>query len=397
MIEWQALPKWKVAPYFQPILSLQTNGIIGYEALGRDISDGEPRSLGPFFQNPEIPQNTQFAVDLKLREMAMTYLSKTGYDGLLFLNLKPAWIFRTYRETGELPTLRLLEQIGLPGSRLVIEITEEEFAGKLHELKSIIQLYRDKGCRIAVDDVGSGFSGLDRIAVIQPDIIKMDLKILKKSAVSDGYKALLRSFSIIAEQMGSSLLVEGVETQKDLQNAYMAGARYVQGFLFSEARPELQPADRYQAFLERETERFGRETYAKYDHLLDVEDRLEELAKNAVVRRNDPEDTDRFIGELLPYISENAIRIYICREDGKQVSSNFIRPEGEPWRKDDRFRGSNWIWRPYFVPNIVSMKKQKSGMISQSYADLDTSDLIQTFSCPLGEELYLFVDYLINR
>jgi EAL domain-containing protein (putative c-di-GMP-specific phosphodiesterase class I) len=96
--------------------------------------------------------------------------------GLLFLNLKPSWIYRLWKEQGYLYTLSLLDRHGVEPENIVIEITEEEFGGNLYELAEIVEQYRLRGCKIAIDDVGSGFSNFDRIAVIRPKILKLDLE-----------------------------------------------------------------------------------------------------------------------------------------------------------------------------------------------------------------------------
>jgi EAL domain-containing protein (putative c-di-GMP-specific phosphodiesterase class I) len=390
-----SLPTGQVRPFFQPILSLQTMCIVGYEALGRELVHDEVRSLGPFFHNDSIPEGLQIALDRKLRGMAFEKAAAEGYGGLMFLNLKPGWIYRMFRETGTLPTLQLIKRYGLPPNQLVVEITEESFSGKLKELQEIIDIYRSHGCLIAVDDVGSGFSSLDRIAMFRPDIIKMDLKILKKSATHDGYRALLRSFSIIAEQMGGSFLVEGVENVLDLNNAMAAGARYVQGFLFSEAKAEFQAADHYAALIGTEMNRYGRESYIAYQKLMDVERRLMDLAERTAGMA-DGRDPDTLVSELLNEVPDSALRVYLCRGDGIQVSGNFDRGDDGLWRRNDSYRGSSWLWRPYFIPTIVHMQKQRSGILSQAYADLDTTKPIQSYSCPVGEDIYLFVDLLIR-
>lgn len=389
------LPAGQIRPFFQPILSLQSMSVVGHESLGREIVSGEVQSLGPFFHNPDIPEAIQIATDRKLRQMAIEKAVREEYGGLLFINLKPCWIYRAYRDTGMLPTLEMLKRHGLPADRVVVEITEESFSGKLKELLEIVDIYRKHGCLIAVDDVGSGFSSLDRIAMFRPDIIKMDLKILRKSVTHDGYRALLRSFSIIAEQMGGSLLVEGVENVGDLKNAMAAGARYVQGYLFSEARQEFQQEQEYAGLLNDQMARYGRESYASYLKLMDAEHRLKELAERtaAIAAEREP---DHLAGELIHEVPDNALRVYLCRGDGIQVSCNFDRNEDGTWTRNEEYRGSNWLWRPYFIPTIIHMQKQRSGILSQAYADLTTTKPIQSYSCPVGPDLYLFVDLLIR-
>jgi EAL domain-containing protein (putative c-di-GMP-specific phosphodiesterase class I) len=383
-------PKHEVRPYFQPIISLQNQEIVGYETLGRRIRQGIVESLGPFFKDASISEDMHLLIDRHLREHAIERLAAAGDKSLLFINLKPSWIYRTYNRSGALPTIELLRKYRMNPARIVIEITEEEFTGKLQELTQIIELYRQFGCTIAIDDVGSGFSNFDRIASLQPKILKIDLNILKKSATHAGYKALMRSFSILAAQMGASLLVEGVETKQELRSALQVGARYVQGYLFSEAEAELQKRDAFKDMLQAEMNLFSHDEFQRYSQLFTIQHSLDPLA-NASIIIYDAEDADDVIERAISTISDNCMRMYICREDGCQISSNYTRKD-DAWSKDEHFRGVNWIWRPYFISNILMMNLQKQGILSQVYTDLDTSCQIQTYSCAIGDGYYLFLD-----
>ncbi len=386
--------KREVAPYFQPIVSIHNQRIYGYETLGRRIRVGGVESLGAFFKDPDVADELHLQIDRDLREKAIKKLAAAKNDASLFINLKPSWIYSTYKQSGILTTLQILKKYNIDPSRLVIEITEEEFTGQLQELIEIVELYRQEGCTIAIDDVGSGFSNFDRIASLQPKILKIDLNIIKKSATHAGYKALMQSFSILSAQMGSSLLVEGIETKQDLQNALHAGARYVQGFLFSKAIPEFQEASVYRKMLKEEMEQFSQEEFDRYRRLFAVQESLNHLVDSPVTIRSS-EDADHVIERTLTTITDTCIRIYICRGDGYQVSSNYQCREDGVWSKDETFRGANWIWRPYFIPNILMMNNQRQGILSQIYTDLDRARLIQTFSCPLSNGYYLFLDLTI--
>lgn len=387
-------PAAETFPYFQPILSLQTQQIIGYEALGRRVSRGVVRSLGPFFQDRSFTDSEHLQVDRIVRSRAIGRMANTDSEAKLFINIKPSWIYRMYREKGELPTLQMIKRHGLEPSRIVIEITEEDFTGRLEELSEMISLYRQAGCLIAIDDIGSGYSNYDRIASVKPHILKIDLKLLKKSAEDRGYNAVLNSFSILAAQMGASLLVEGVETKEDLNHALQVGARYVQGFLFSPAEFELQQEDAYSGLLRESIALYTRRELARHHRLYAAAAMLSGLVPAKVEIRSSA-DADALISKLLPYVNANVIRMYICREEGFQVSSNFTRAEDGSWRRDVRYQESNWIWRPYFIPTVLQMKHQRQGCLSQPYTDLDSSLTMQTYSCPLGEACYLFFDLTI--
>ncbi|NOU92042.1 EAL domain-containing protein [Paenibacillus sp. LMG 31456] len=392
MLQMNQVPLEKeLHPFFQPILSLQNQKIIAYEALGRRVHEGQVHSLGPFFHDPTVSDEHHLQVDRLLREKAISTIAQSDGDAMLFLNLKPSWIYRKYKETGILPTLQFVEKHGLEPSRVVIEITEEEFHGRLEELSKIVEVYRQQGCLIAIDDIGSGYSNYDRIASIKPNILKIDLKLLKKSKNHEGYNALLNSFSILSSQMGSSLLIEGVETKQDLYHSLKAGARYVQGFLFSEARADFQSERNYEPLLKEEIRIYTESEITRYRALFSVQESLNELISSEM-HISSAQDADMMIGSLLGTVADNVTRIYICREDGCQVSSNFIRDMDEGWKKDAQFQGSNWIWRPYFIPNMMRMNNQRQGMLSQVYTDLDTAQPMQTYSCPVGDTHYIFLD-----
>jgi EAL domain-containing protein (putative c-di-GMP-specific phosphodiesterase class I) len=383
-----------VSPFFQPIVSLQTQRIIAYESLGREVINGRVKSLGSFFSDSSFNDDIHVTVDRHLRELAFVKLITSQADCQLFINLKPSWIYHMYQRTGELPTLQLIDKYNIPASRIVIEIVEEDFSGNLQDLREILEIYRRKGCVLAIDDVGSGFSSLDRIAIIQPKILKIDLKILKRSARHEGYRALLRSFSIIAAQMGASLLVEGVETKEDLHNAMLSGARYAQGFLFSPAAPEFLPEDHFADMLRAEIGLFHSQELKKHSRLFEIEQALNHLFSSDVIIQTG-EEADDLLVRFASSAPDFAMRFYICTESGNQISSNYFRDSDGGWIKDVKFRGSNWVWRPYFIPNILTMKHHHIGILSQPYSDLETSSLIQTYSCHIGNEYYLFMDLVI--
>ncbi|WP_281883729.1 EAL domain-containing protein [Paenibacillus sp. YYML68] len=393
----------EICPYFQPILSLQTQRIVGFEALGRQVRHGEVKSLGSFFHDSTVGDEQHLRVDRVIRDKAIARMADVEGEGeladsigtpWLFLNVKPSWIYRRLSRVRDLPTLRMAARHGLDPSRLVIEITEEQFIGNLEELTEMIGFYRLAGCRIAIDDIGSGYSHYDRIAALKPHILKIDLNLLRKGRQDSGYDALLKSYSILAAQMGSSLLVEGVETVEDLTYAIKVGAKYVQGYLFSPAKADLQPAHSYEALL--------RMCIARHtQHELNVQRRLlREVDKLAAVIPRDTvvlttQEADALLTRLAPLVGESVTRMYVCREEGFQISSNATRSGEDCWQLDPQYVGRNWIWRPYFIPTVVQMKHQRQGVLSQEYIDLETSRTMRTYSHPISETCFLFVDLCV--
>ncbi|MFC5467479.1 EAL domain-containing protein [Cohnella suwonensis] len=382
--------------YYQPIIALETRSVVGYESLGRLAEGGSVRSLGPFFTDDSIPVREHVRVDRLLREQAFAKLGATPNPPMLFVNLKPSWIYEQFKQAGELHTLQLLDKYGIPPNRICIEITEEEFKGSMYELGEIINLYREAGCQIAIDDIGTGFSNFDRIALIQPNLLKVDVHLMKKSASHNGYLGALRSFSSLAEQIGASLLIEGVESEQDLKRAVQIGARYVQGYLFSPAVPEFYPRDAFTSLIESELSDNRKRIRESISHWDDVGRELIET-----VRRSDfgdlsslaePDRADRVIEQLLPSLDNSCLRVYICDNDGVQLSSNYSRTEKQGWRVEKQYRNADWSWRPYFVPHLSHERSRVEAKLSLRYSDLDTHAWIRTVSIPLGPSVILLMD-----
>lgn len=389
-------------PYYQPILALDNRRIIGYEVLGRYRTAEGAVSLGPFFTDANADVHEQVRIDRIIRERAIARLVQMAESQrpMLFLNVKPAWIERTYQHEGKLHTLRMLERYGVDPNRIVIEITEDSYTGSMQRLGEIVNVYRSAGCRIAIDDTGAGFSSADRIAELQPDILKVEFHLMKRSASHSGYLAVLRSYSALAEQIGASLLIEGVETEEDLQRAIQLGARYVQGFLFAPAEPDFQRQDRYTDILDRGLRQHRRNVRRSEDGWREAGRRLAEHLK---ALRNSPDITggpagsagqyDRLIDGLLEGLPDSCIRVYLCSEDGEQLSSNFQREDGS-WVRQPEYRGSNWSWRPYFVADMLQPAAAAGANISRRYADLGTRHWIRTISAALTKDLVLFFDII---
>lgn len=380
-----------LAAFYQPIIAMDTRRIMGYEVLGRAVKGDSVRSLGPFFCDDQVSQEDHIVVDRLLREQAFSKLAQMEEPPMLFINLKPSWIYR-YAELGELYTLSLLDKYGIDPRRIVIEITEESFNGSMEGLRAVVDIYRERGCLIAIDDVGSGFSSTDRIAHIQPNLLKIDIHMIKKSATHDGYFGVLRSFSDLAEQIGASLLVEGVETREDLARSIQAGARYVQGFMFARAEPDFRDPTCFAAVIEAELDQHLQHFVSSERYWQRQAEQLAEQLVEMVQTAGYPEHTDEWIEQLLTEFHANCIRVYLCNEDGIQLSSNYCREKAEDWRQEEQFRGANWSWRPYFVPNLVMLNEKRRAIVSRAYTDLDSHAWIRTVSVLVAPGLILFMD-----
>lgn len=104
------------------------------------------------------------------------------------------------------------------------------------------------------------------------------------------------------------------------------------------------------------------------------------------------EDIDGWTLKTAESLEEMSFRVYVCDREGYQLSGNASRQNGEAWEYRTEERNRNWSWRPYFLENIVRMNFEQRGILSDMYTDFHSDEMIRTYSHPITEDLYVFVD-----
>ena len=131
----------------------------------------------------------------------------------------------------------------------------------------IVQIFRDYGLKIAIDDLGTGFSNLERIGYLHPDIMKVDIQIMRESLNKNSFKQVLGAISEMSQKLGSQLLFEGIETEEEVNLALSMGANLLQGYYFSTANPHFLNrntfSDKMTTVLENFTKQRSKELYEK--------------------------------------------------------------------------------------------------------------------------------------
>ncbi|MGH8888824.1 MAG: EAL domain-containing response regulator [Acidothermaceae bacterium] len=213
---------------FQPIVDLATREVVGLEALSRFA--GEPlRSPELWF---EEATSVGLGPDLEMKAVrrAVSQLSRIPEGEFLAVNVSP-----------ELVLSHKLDELADDSicSRLVLELTEHiavDDYGPVHDRMAPL---RERGARVAVDDTGAGFSSLRHILLLQPEIIKLDRSLTHGVDKDPARRALAASLVSFTNDIGASLIAEGVETAGELETLERLGAPWVQGFHI--AMPEPLP------------------------------------------------------------------------------------------------------------------------------------------------------------
>jgi EAL domain-containing protein (putative c-di-GMP-specific phosphodiesterase class I) len=167
-------------------------------------------------------------LDLAARDSAIDTMARAGHQESLFLNLTPSAIDDPLATLEH--TVAQIDRLQLPHERVVFEVVESEHAPDIVHLRGLLATYRDAGFRVALDDVGAGYSSLNRLHQLRPDFIKLDMDLMR-GVDRDPYKALIARKTIeIATELGIATIAEGVETEGELAWAQSHGAAFIQGY-----------------------------------------------------------------------------------------------------------------------------------------------------------------------
>ncbi|MEK5269677.1 EAL-associated domain-containing protein [Aeribacillus sp. FSL K6-8394] len=381
----------KIVPYYQAIFSADEQKVIGYEILGRIHMEGEYKSLGFFFHDDSIPEEYRMEVDDTVVKKALEEMKELDDDLFIFINRDPNLLMIDHGES----FLNLLleeKEKGLDLNRIVLEITEHNYLGDIEQLHHLLTYYRTYGIKIAIDNIGKESSNLDRIGLLSPDILKIDLQPLKLASPSQSYFDVLFSISLLARKIGATLLYEDIEANFQLQYAWKNGGRYYQGYYLH--YPEREFIDRcvLKERLQQEFNHFIQFEKKKLETLYSYSDQFHQRVSQLVNKyKKAVSQFDELITHLAEELGDMSFRIYICDENGFQKSGNIFRKE-DRWIFQKEYYMKNWSWRPYFLENIIRMRVNKKGFLSDLYSDIETGETIRTFSYPLDDDHYLFID-----
>ena len=375
-------------PFFQPIFSADEHIVIGYEVLGRYVYEETIHSLGPFFLDDSIPEEYRIDVDNIILGVALERLrDRTDKDSLIFINRDPNLLMIDHGEK----LLNILK--GKLGEdqlhRIVLELSANKFSGETKSLCHLLNYYRTYGIKIAVDHLGRD-TQLDSVTALSPNILKVNLDTLSYKAW-DTHKDMVDSLGLLARKIGAVLLFEGIESVYQLQYAWNNGGRYYQGFYLAEPRPEFMRRDELKERFKQECHSFIVSEKKTLERKFRKKEALKESIEEIVQKLKPASNDIPMLKVLGKNLGQFAFRLYICDEDGFQTSPNIVREDGD-WRAREEYINKNWSWRPYFLKTIIKMRNSQQGQLSDPYSDIETGDTIRTFSIPLNEGEYLFVD-----
>lgn len=222
--------KFKMA--FQPIADLSQGRVWGYESLVRAADGGSAFSV-----LSQVNDETRYKFDQAARVMAIETAGRLfgSRDLRLSINFMPNAVYEPSACIQK--SLAAAKRADFPHENLMFEFTENERMTDVPHVQRIIEAYRKLGFWTALDDFGAGYAGLGLLARLQPDLIKIDMELLRDIHLSRAKQAIVAGIVGIARELDIRVLAEGVENDNELQVLRAAGISLFQGYHF--AKPAL--------------------------------------------------------------------------------------------------------------------------------------------------------------
>jgi EAL domain-containing protein (putative c-di-GMP-specific phosphodiesterase class I) len=215
---------------FQPLISVGDERVFAFEALVR-CTDPVLRSPHMLFNVAEQSDRV-WPLSRILRAKAIARVPSLPRQTLLFINLHPCDF--------DDPELVNLDAIALEhADRIVFEVTERAAIRDVASFRRSVDFLRQKGFRVAIDDLGAGYASLSSVADLRPDFMKLDMTLIRGIDQSMIRRNLVRNMISFAQDFNARVVAEGVETTGEYKALVDMGCHYAQGFLFAEPDPEF--------------------------------------------------------------------------------------------------------------------------------------------------------------
>ncbi|MCP4324642.1 MAG: EAL domain-containing protein, partial [Alteromonadales bacterium] len=226
----------RLTVYFQPIVANKEGDIFAYEALISGPEGTRIHSPLTLFKEATL-QGRLVELELLCRELSIQQFQRLQLPGKLFLNASPATLFQSNFRSGQ--TLKMLKKANLSPSRVVIELTEHSPLENYQVVREALKHYKEMGFEIAMDDLGSGYSGLRMWYELRPDYVKIDRHFICNIGTDKVKQQFVLSIKNIAKELNCKVIAEGVETAEEFKFIKKIGLPFSQGFYL--AKPAALP------------------------------------------------------------------------------------------------------------------------------------------------------------
>ena len=216
---------------FQPIVNLAAGTVFAQEALVRG-----PRGESAASVLGQVTVENRYKFDQATRVCAIRLAASLGVTSALSINFLPNAVYKP--EHCLRTTVEAAARYGFPLGRLILEVTEVEKVDNPAHVKRVIDYYKSRGILTAIDDFGAGYAGLGLLADFLPDIIKLDMGLIRDIDRDRRRRAIVRGMLAVCEDLDIRPVAEGVESADEVAALRDMGVELFQGYHF--ARPAFE-------------------------------------------------------------------------------------------------------------------------------------------------------------
>ncbi|MGD0675906.1 MAG: EAL domain-containing protein [Polyangiaceae bacterium] len=217
---------------YQPIISWSRRAVFGYEALLRSHEPSLPHP-GAILDAAERLDRLH-ELGRAIRGTATAPARDLPPGVMLFVNLHTHDLLDDELFDRERPLAKIADQV-------VLEITERASLHHIRDVQSRIARLREMGFRIAVDDLGAGYAGLTSFAQLEPEVVKLDMSLVRAVHEQPTKQTLVRTMIGLCHELGMQVVAEGIETRQECDAIVEAGCDLMQGYLFARPGPAFPP------------------------------------------------------------------------------------------------------------------------------------------------------------
>lgn len=228
------LDKRGLSALFQPVIDFSSGTILGFEGLIRGPADNPLHSPANLF-GAARQQGLSFEIEMLCRQIVMESFAAQSLPGQLFLNVSPDVL--THPSFKNEQTLAYLKDLGIDPERVIIEVTENQPTFDFAGMRNALLYYRSKGFKIALDDLGEGFSSLRLWSELRPEFVKVDMHFVQGVNTDPLKQQFLRSIQSIALSSGTQVIAEGIETAAEFRTVRDIGIAGGQGYFIARPAP----------------------------------------------------------------------------------------------------------------------------------------------------------------
>jgi EAL domain-containing protein (putative c-di-GMP-specific phosphodiesterase class I) len=216
------IEKGALTAHFQPIVNMKNNTIYGYESLARGVSDDGNLIYPDTLFRWGREGNMLFYLDRACRETSLKTAAVKNISSKVFINFIPTAIYDPQHCLQS--TVKWAKQLDFDPKNIIFEVIESDYVSDLDHLKKILDFYKSQGFMVALDDVGSGYSSLNMIAKLLPDIVKIDRDIIDHIDTNSVNQSIFRAIVQIAKDNNIIVLAEGIERAEEANFCAQEGA-----------------------------------------------------------------------------------------------------------------------------------------------------------------------------